>query len=340
MKRKLISLLALLTCSALLFGCGGDKPDNSAADPAVQNQTEAPLPDFKDPAGTIGYTLSVYHFAVSEDYTAYDGGANYNYVFRHKDSKEEEAAYIGIMELAEVHMTATAFGEGMQADFETQGYENVSGEAMDINGNPSYRITCSQTTDGETVSSDMNIVCSGNGSMFLVFTAYSDESKAVYQAESDKILQSLVFFGKDDKDGATHKADSFTLTYNGDWVSTAADGSCIVLERRLAESECDYITRCKIVAKKDTTSPEKAAKNIYSTYEKEPSITELTTTESTVFGRNAWLTSCVNTSLAPHKVTMYVYYFEENGVLFEITQTYCEDVAAVTVADLNEMELK
>ncbi len=340
MKRKLIPLLALLACSAMLFGCGVDKTENSAADPAVQSDVESALPEFEDPDGTVGYTLTAYHFSVSEDYTEFDGGGNYNYVFRRDGEKEEDQAYIGVMELVEVHMSAEAFGAGMKTDLEAQGYENVTGEVCEINGMDGYSITCSMSAGGVTISSDMQLVCNGNGSLFMLFTAYSEESKESYQTERDNILKSLVFFGKDGKDGGTHEAKHFTLTYNGDWVATFTDEASIVLERRLSNSECDYITRCKIVGMEDDLTPEDAAKAIYDAYETEPSISELTTTESTVFGHDAWLTSCVNTALAPHHVTMYVYYYKEDGVLYEVTRTYCEDVAAETLADFEKLELK
>lgn len=336
MKRRIMLTMSLLLCSAMLFGCGGNT--DSAADPAGNTASQAELPEFTDPEGTKGYTMMAYHFSISKTFEEFEG-ASYNHVFREKGADEEDASYIGIMELANLHMTAEAFSQAIEQDFTAQGYENVQGSTMEIGGAEAYHITCTGA-EGEDITTDYTAVCSGDGSLFLVFAAYSDAAAEAYTAEVDRMLNDLVFFGEENKDGGKFESAQFSVSYSGDWASLVEDENSFTLEYRLAESECQFMTNVKITAVEDGGTADAAAQATYDSLNGSEGISELVKEESEIFGRKAVLAGAVSSAMAPHSVAMEAYYFEEDGVLYEVSLAYCKDVADEVLADIAALTLE
>lgn len=259
------------------------------------------------------YDTEHFSFTISEDFIFEDSIVEDNYfVFSAVDG---EVLSIGVVEYSG-RMTAQAHMEQMMADF-----EEASGEAFTVNGMEGYRFTAagSEGTDAYW--------CVGYAgyAIGINVTNADDAQLAWFESEAEHFMQNLVYIGEE-PEGGVFTCEYFTLPYDEKWYIDESDATKLMLCYAAAENDCGNVSGVFIEALPGSAlTPEEAAAERQTRMEEMNKYEEITVGTGEIYGRQAWMASGVLYAIQLHSLEYCWYFFEENGILYQICVRTCRD---------------
>lgn len=239
------------------------------------------------------------------------------------------------------HVTAKGFGEENLNYCKENGYSDISGEELEFNGMPAYRVTA---TDSEGLSYSYNLIQYGNGELLSV-EAESDGKMEKLLEQAEIILNSVECSDPPLKtESESVENEYFSITAGADWYirdfhEEDSEEYKVAVAMNLADEYAETVQKVQIEALPDESDPKTLARNFYDkkkdSSNKDVSLSSAVSIEDTeILGFDAQLVSFeTNIDEDWDTITNY-YYFEKDGLCYSLRINALQDKAEQFYSDI------
>ena len=315
------SAIAVLSAAVTLLamsGCGDKnesvRPYDVASD-ASSSSSETASENVSAEGEKLTTKDGLFSVVRNPRFTDYEGVFSKQYEFFIEDKAEN--INVGVMEVADMHISAECFTEAMKQQYEAS-YEDIKSYAAENSERPAYILEAVYSNeDGSKRNFYFEAVQYGNGDNIVVLVSSPLESAEKGKEAAEEILATAEYYGDAEKtEPETHTNDFFSITADKDNYFYSADDKEATVRPNIANNDAERYGSFKLSAEKSgSTAQELASADEQKSMENEK-IGNVSVSETNFLGNKAVCVSCILMSDVMN-LKREVYYFDFNGVCYQ-----------------------